>query len=170
MERLEQYIARSPRFILSPEDNTLIRLSGPQRTPWEEPTEIRDFSISGLSFTAPTELSPKISETIKIQFSPPGQKEMACFAKVIRIEPFSEGLQLIGVEFFELNPMQRFFVARGVAYKMVDEWQQLRQNSPFKFFLKWVFYRFSHNKKWTLVLALVIVLWLILLFYLILSL
>src|SRR5437868_2092262 len=96
---LARYHARAPRYILDTQDDSLIRLSGAEQHSWEETTELRDVSLTGLSFTAPQDLSPQIGEVIKIQFSVPGSKQMACYAVVIRIEKLDPLDNLIGVHF-----------------------------------------------------------------------
>jgi hypothetical protein len=106
---------------------------------------------------------------IKIQFSPPGQREMACLAKVVRIEPLSNGMLLVGAEFFELTQVQKLFVSRGVAYKLVREWNELRQTSPLRFTWKWILFRLSKRKKLTLFLTVALALWLTVLLILIFS-
>ena len=96
---LAKYHGRAPRYILNTEDDNLIRLSGSERWPWEEKTEIRNISLTGLSFLASSDLSPMIGEIIKIQFSVPTGKQMACYAIVIRIDQENEFDNLIAVHF-----------------------------------------------------------------------
>ncbi len=116
---LARYHARAPRYILDTEDNSLIRLSGAEQLAWEENTELRDVSLTGLSFTAPQDLSPQIGEVIKIQFSVPGAHQMACFAVVIRIEKLDALENLIGVHFYKLDRTQRLNIVQGLAQKVV---------------------------------------------------
>src|SRR3954467_384303 len=104
---LARYHARAPRYILNTDDESLIRLSGAEQFSWEENTELRDVSLTGLSFTAPQDLSPQIGEVIKIQFSVPGSVQMACYAVVIRIEKTDEFENQIGVHFYKLDRTQR---------------------------------------------------------------
>ena len=100
---LARYHARAPRYVLNTEDNCLIRLSGAERRSWEENTEIRDISLTGLTFTASTDLCPQLGEIIKIQFAVPGSEQMACYAVVIRIENVNDFDCLIGVHFYKLD-------------------------------------------------------------------
>ena len=116
---LARYHARAPRYILDTEDNSLIRLSGAEQLAWEENTELRDVSLTGLSFTAPHDLSPQIGEVIKIQFSVPGAHQMACFAVVIRIEKLDSFENQIGVHFYKLDRTQRLNIVQGLAQKVV---------------------------------------------------
>src|SRR5690349_9249159 len=107
MTSLARYHARAPRYILNTEDNSLIRLSGAEQWAWEESTELRDISLTGLSFVAPQDLSPQIGEVIKIQFAVPGSQQMACYAVVIRIEKINQFDNIIGVHFYKLDRTQR---------------------------------------------------------------
>jgi hypothetical protein len=79
-QTLAKYQSRYQRYILQPDDNTLIRVAGPHQTPWEEATEIQNISLTGLAFTAPAELCPLIGEIVKIQFEVPGSAQTALIA------------------------------------------------------------------------------------------
>ncbi len=115
---LARYHARAPRYIHDTIDNNLIRLSGAELRSWEEKTEIKDISLTGLSFTAPCDLSPQLGEMIKIQFSVPGSEQMACYAVTIRIEKISNFENLIGVHFFKLDRMQRLNLVQGLSARI----------------------------------------------------
>lgn len=115
---LARYHARSPRYILNTEDNSLVRLSGAEQLTWEEKTELRDVSLTGLSFLAQQDLSPQIGEVIKIQFSVPGSQQMACYAVVIRIEKINQLDNMIGVHFYKLDRTQRLNLVHGLADKV----------------------------------------------------
>ena len=115
---LARYHARAPRYILNTDDNHLIRLSGAERRSWEENTEIRDISLTGLAFTASADLSPQLGEIIKIQFSVPGSDQMACYAVVIRIDSLNEFDNSIGVHFYKLDRVQRLNLVQGLAHKI----------------------------------------------------
>lgn len=115
---LARYHARAPRYILNTEDNSLVRLSGAEQLSWEEKTELRDVSLTGLSFIAPQDLSPQMGEVIKIQFSVPGSQQMACYAVVIRIEKINQFDNLIGVHFYKLDRTQRLNLVQGLTEKV----------------------------------------------------
>lgn len=115
---LARYHARAPRYILNTEDDSLIRLSGAEQLSWEEKTELRDISLTGLSFIAPQDLSPQIGEVIKIQFSVPSSKQMACYAVVIRIEKINQIDNLVGVHFYKLDRTQRLNLVQGLSHKV----------------------------------------------------
>lgn len=123
---LARYHARSPRYILDTQDDNLIRLSSQNQTSWEEKTEILNISMTGLSFCAPQDLSPKLGEIIKIQFAVPGYSEesqngkntMACYAVVIRIQPTSYTENEIAVHFYKLEQLQRNYLLEGLSNKI----------------------------------------------------
>lgn len=115
---LARYHARSPRYILDTQDNSLIRYSGAERLPWEEKTELRNVSLTGLSFICASDLSPQLGEIIKIQFSVPGSETMACYAIVIRIAPDDSYSNEVAVHFYKLDRLQRINLVQGLAQKV----------------------------------------------------
>jgi hypothetical protein len=120
-EVLAQYVQRSPRYILLPQDQCLIRVAGPKQTPWEEGTEIRNISNTGLCFTAPDILLPRFGEYIRVQFDVPGSQQMACHAKVVRIDKAGPDISLIGIEFEALNAPQHLNLTKGLGRKKINE-------------------------------------------------
>lgn len=129
---LARYHARAPRYILNTEDNSLIRLSGAEQLSWEEKTELRDVSLTGLSFLAPQDLSPQIGEVIKIQFAVPGSEQMACYAVVIRIEKINQFDNMIGVHFYKLDRTQRLNLIQGISHKVAANKENQRQGMTTK--------------------------------------
>lgn len=125
---LARYHSRSPRYILDTYDNNLIRLSGAEKLSWEEKTVIRNISLTGLSFTAPRDLSPQLGEIIKIQFQVPGSEMMACYALIIRIEVLNEFDNEIAIHFYKLDRVQRINLVQGLAEKMTAD--QKTANPP----------------------------------------
>lgn len=126
---LARYLARSPRYILQPADNTLIRFSGPHLAPWEEGTEIQNVSLSGLAFTAPPDLCPLLGEMIKIQFEAPGQSQMACFALVSRLDR-QGATTLVGVKFMQLEFPQRIYLAQALSKQFKTQAQEKWNAKP----------------------------------------
>lgn len=120
MTSLARYHGRSPRYILNTEDDSLVRVAGPKQTPWEEGTEIKNVSLTGLAFTAPEDLCPLLGEVVKIQFTPPGSRQMACYGIVTRLENISEAKTLVGVHFYKLEMAQRIVLAQGLARKFKE--------------------------------------------------
>ena len=120
MTSLARYHGRSPRYILNTEDDSLVRVAGPKQTPWEEGTEIKNVSLTGLAFTAPEDLCPLLGEVIKIQFTPPGSRQMACYGIVTRLENITSSQMLVGVHFYKLEMSQRIVLAQGLARKFKE--------------------------------------------------
>lgn len=130
-QSLAKYHARCPRYILQPQDNTLIRVAGPRQIPWEEGTDIKNISLSGLAFTAPVELCPIVGEFIKIQFQAPNADQMACHGLVTRLEPLGKAEMLVGVQFYKLEMPHRITLLQGLAQKLKEQ-QQKNQNLEVK--------------------------------------
>ena len=121
-QSLAKYHARAPRYILNTDDDYLIRIAGPRQIPWEEGTEIRNVSLTGLAFTAADDLCPLLGEVIKIQFSIPGGRQMACHAVVTRLEndPRDFKKMLVAVHFYKLEMAHRVILAQGISRKFKD--------------------------------------------------
>lgn len=125
-QSLAKYHARAPRYILNTDDDYLIRIAGPRQIPWEEGTEIRNVSLTGLAFTAADDLCPILGEVIKIQFSIPGGRQMACHAVVTRLESDRQDAKqdvkkiLVGVHFYKLEMAHRLVLAQGISKKFKD--------------------------------------------------
>lgn len=118
---LARYHARSPRYILNTEDDSLVRVAGPRQLPWEEGTEIKNVSLTGLAFTAPEDLCPLLGEVIRIQFNIPGGKQTACHAIVTRLEEFDAGRMLVAVHFYKLEMAHRIILAQGLSRRFRDQ-------------------------------------------------
>ena len=133
--KLAHYHSRHPRYILLPQDNTLIRVAGPRQTPWEESTEVQNISLTGLAFTAPPELCPIVGEFIKIQFHLPGNisgplsGSMACHGLVTRLETLKESQILVGVQFKKLEPAQRLALAQALAIQLKEQLAQAQKRA-----------------------------------------
>jgi len=121
---LARYHGRAPRYILNTQDDSLIRVAGPKQMPWEEGTEIKNISLTGLAFTAPSDLCPLLGEVVKIQFEVPGNQQMACYAIVTRIDPLKNQKMLVGVHFYKLEMPQRIALAQGLSRKLKDQMEQ----------------------------------------------
>lgn len=116
-QALSKYLLRAPRYTLNPEDNNLIRVVGPTQEPWEEYTDIRNVSLTGLSFTTDPSFCPRLGEIIRIQFTVPGSSQMACHAIVTRLEQIESEKILVGVHFYKLEMSHRINLARGLVEK-----------------------------------------------------
>jgi len=136
---LAKYHGRNPRYILSTDDDFLIRLAGPHQTPWEEGTEIQNVSLTGLAFTAEPDLCPLLGEVIKIQFTVPAAKQMACFAIVTRLDQKNRNTMLVGVHFYKLEMPQRIVLAQGLARKFKLQGERNNDEKQLNELIKLVF-------------------------------
>ncbi len=117
-QSLSRFHARAPRYVLDTGDNSLIRMAGPKQIPWEEGTNIKNVSLTGLAFTAPADLCPVLGEVIKIQFIPPGAKQIASHGIVTRIEKETTERCLVGIHFYKMEMAHRIALAQGLAQKI----------------------------------------------------
>lgn len=102
----------------------MIRVAGPRQVPWEEGTEIKNISLSGLAFTAHVELCPIVGEFIKIEFQVPpaaSKSQMACFGLVTRLEPAGKSEMLVGIQFYKLEMPHRIILLQGLANKLKEQ-------------------------------------------------
>lgn len=155
-QHLAKYHQRAPRYILQPLDNNYIRVAGPQQTPWEENTEIKNISLSGLAFTAPVDLCPTMGEFIKLQFEIPGGEQIACHAMVTRIEPYDNSSCLIGIQFYRLQSATKIALLQGLA-KNLKQQMQAKQEQLSKRNYLWTQMK-KHRKK-SLLMVLLLIVW-----------
>jgi len=143
-QSLAKYHARQPRYTLQTEDNTLIRVAGPKQVPWEERTEILNISLSGLAFTAPSDLCPLVGEVIKVQFEVPGrlakngQTTMACYGLVTRLEPQGSHQMVVGIQFVKLELSHKLTLLQGLALKLREQQAKVQHQ---KESLQWKYHR-----------------------------
>lgn len=128
-QNFARYHARSPRYILNTEDDSLVRVAGPRQVPWEEGTEIKNVSLTGLAFVAPEDLCPILGEIVKIQFIAPGSKQMASHAIVIRLDTLPRGQILVGLHFYKMEMGHRVMLAQGLAKKIKDTADRMKLDS-----------------------------------------
>lgn len=117
MSAAQRYHVRAPRYVLSTEDHRLMRFAAMETRGVSVTTELRNLSESGLAFTLPAnEPHPDEGDMLKIEFTVPGHKQIACFATVVRVEESSEwdpnlgfqGQKIIGLQFRNLpEPFRR---------------------------------------------------------------
>lgn len=85
-----RYYQRSPRYVFRPGDRSLMRFAGMESKGDATHARIRDLSSTGLSFIVEGSDSPFENELLKIEFEIPGDKQVAWFATVVRVETRSE--------------------------------------------------------------------------------
>ena len=140
---LAKFHIRSPRYILQPDERQIVRLAGPRQIPWEEGTEIKNISLTGLAFTVPTDLCPSIGEFIKIQYALPDSQSMASYALITRLEDLSEHRILVACKFYRMELSQRVVLAQSIALKLKEQQIKARLDLKMKLgpgssFMPWV--------------------------------
>ncbi len=83
-----RYFTRSPRYILRTADSNVLRFAAYDPNSPSVPATIIDLSQSGLAFAVAHQSIPQVGAVIKVEFSIPGQDQIAWFARVRRVEPF----------------------------------------------------------------------------------
>lgn len=87
---LRKFIPRAPRYVLRPGDSEVMRFSPKSGHGKIQQTKFLNISQTGLAFMADSSQTPHIGEMIKIEFSIPGGEQVAWWAKVVRIEAYSD--------------------------------------------------------------------------------
>lgn len=78
-------IKRSPRYQVRENDGIRMRFFS-AKTKRIVPVDVVDISDSGVAFVTNVKHAPKIGEVLKVDFNPPGSMQIACLARVVRME------------------------------------------------------------------------------------
>ena len=117
-----RYFQRSPRYVFRPGDRSLMRFAGMESKGHATPARIRDLSSTGLSFMVDGPESPFENELLKIEFAIPGDKQVAWFATVVRVETRNEWIPhqgdkshtLIALRFRPLPPQFQDAIEKSI--------------------------------------------------------
>jgi hypothetical protein len=153
--QLAKYVARAPRYVLQPQDDTFIRLGGPHQSPWEENTEILNLSLTGLSFVAPADLCPIVGEIIKIQFEIPNTGPLACLGLITRLDVINDHQMQVGLHFVKLDPLHKLELIQALAKKL-----KIRPTSPSKKLTSKMLFSFIKQNKLAIVSFISVILFL----------
>jgi len=112
MSAASRYYPRAPRYVFRPQDQRLMRFKGMDVNASASRALTRDLSESGLSFIVDSGEAPFEGEILKIEFTPPGRRQIAWFALVARVEskidwdPISgyHNQTVVGLRFRQLSP------------------------------------------------------------------
>jgi|GEM_PF-4416215 len=144
-EKLENYEARAPRYVLNFSDNTILRFSSAAKGSKKFQTRVVNLSETGMAFLLPALDNPHDDETIKVEFQVPNRTAMACFAKVIRIENHQtfnkfgqrQTFKLVAVTFVDLPVAQTQMIREG----LLEEFEKLNKKylkEQFQLKLQWL--------------------------------
>lgn len=106
MSSAHRYHTRSPRYLLRPEDRSLMRFAGMETRGSSVTTQVQDLSETGLSFTIHGELTPHEGDMLKVEFTVPDRNQIACFATVVRVEERKEWDPTLGPLSYNLVAIQ----------------------------------------------------------------
>lgn len=131
-----KWFSRAPRYVLRPEDNQFIRFAN-QRNRVGAGIEILNISKTGMAFTVHRSQSPRIGEVVMVEFEVPGENQMACYARVVRLEEASTKSVSVGVHFINLQRGQIRNLSSGLRKKF-DELEAQQNRIQFRRKLNWL--------------------------------
>lgn len=100
-----RYQTRSPRYVLNANDHVFMRFAGMDTRGTAVHAEMINLSETGLLFTIPAtpEIAPpEEGDMLKIEFTIPNHKQIACFATVIRVEQQTDWSPDLGDRHFQI--------------------------------------------------------------------
>lgn len=102
-----QYRPRSPRYVLRADDHTLMRFAGMETRGITMQAQVVDLSETGLSFSIGTQSdAPEEGDMLKVEFTVPGRRQIACFATVVRVQTHSEWDPVLGSRSYRTVALQ----------------------------------------------------------------
>ena len=123
---LKKYFARSQRYSFVTSDRKSIRFVRPQKSQGSgkqsfTSNTLVNVSETGLAFTADASLELELGEFLMVEFTVPGSQQMACHAKIVRLEEdFAPGQVLLGIQFKELLNSHKSNLAKGLKKKLCE--------------------------------------------------
>ncbi len=140
---VRKWFGRAPRYILRPEDNQFVRFANEVRHK-SAGIEILDISKTGMAFTVHRENTPRLGENIMIEFEAPGTGQIACYARVVRLEEQSERISwgspkrgiIVGVHFL-LKHNQIKHLGRGLEEKF-EKLKAQKNREQFRQRIEWL--------------------------------
>ncbi len=130
-EALKRYIARAPRYTLTPEDNKLLYFAENTLQSKKRETELVDVSASGLTFLTDRDYAPALGDMIKIEFTSPGGEKVAWWARAVRIEEYQgygwwrasadedhEDLVIVAIQFRDMPEAHRARIQTGIKKRL----------------------------------------------------
>ena len=86
--RATKFISRAPRYTLRASDNRFLRFARQGDASQSYTTHFIDISATGLAFVTDRDVSPQVSDLIKIEFPLENGKTVAWWARVVRVEEY----------------------------------------------------------------------------------
>lgn len=141
----QRYHVRSPRYVLMADDLRLMRFAPMQTKGVIYSTQVSDLSETGLAFTLEAHEAPEEGDMLKIEFTVPGRKQIACFATVVRVDRMTDwspdfgdrNYRLIGLQFRNLPEAHRRALRLGLEGRASEEvfqnWSAVRRKQIWSF-------------------------------------
>lgn len=85
-----KFITRSPRYIISDEDDNIIIFTSDQKNSTSCRADCLNISGSGLGFIVENDYAPDFGEIIKLDFNIPNQNKVSWWGRVVRLSEYSE--------------------------------------------------------------------------------
>lgn len=163
---VRKWFGRAPRYVLRPEDNQFVRFANEERQRGSG-IELLNISKTGLAFTVHRESCPRLGENIIIEFEAPGTGQMACYARVVRLEEQADRMSwgtpkrgiIVAVNFLNLQRGQLKHIGKGLEAKF-ENLRAEHNRAHFRRRIEW----FKQSSK-LVVLYLAVILALIFVFY-----
>jgi hypothetical protein len=129
MTHARRYLERPPRYVLNPLDQSMMRFKENEPGGIAVRARVVNISETGLSFEMSGPDLPYVDEILKIEFTIPGQRQIACFANVVRIEPRKAWHPLhgerftmkIGLRFHELPDLYKRALKKSLDERVARE-------------------------------------------------
>lgn len=87
---LRKFIPRAPRYVLRPSDSQVLSFSKANERGAKHETRIINLSSTGIAFLVDRSEAPRIGDHIKIEFPIPSGTQVAWWARVVRMESYSD--------------------------------------------------------------------------------
>lgn len=136
-QALRKFVPRSPRYVLRPQDDQLLRFALKDDQSDPRGTRFLNISLTGLGFAIDRKMAPPIGETLKIEFPIPGGQKIAWFGRVVRLEEptsstwwdpeFDRDDVIVGIEFQDLPTAHRSQIQRALGKKFLELQRERRQ-------------------------------------------
>lgn len=103
-----------PRFSLSASTGVLVRYSGHDYVPWEEPCTILHVNLSGVAIAVPEHLLPVLGEWITLDVPSEVVKEsLRFYGKVVHLQDLSDNYKGVVIQFLSHQLGEKFEISRA---------------------------------------------------------
>lgn len=129
-QALSKYFARPSRYKLRAGDQNVVRFAKIGNSHQSYSTTLIDISQNGVAFSADPRSKPNVGETVMVELTVPGARQMACYAQVMRSEyQPADGSVFVAVKFQELRGAHKQNLSSGLGrtFKKVNTEIQIQK-------------------------------------------